>query len=130
MKGNCESVAQKLVIPAPLYYYSKLVTVVYRSYIILPHFRKFKMDVEHFVWNARNGDIWEVANELQENAVHVDVYLQAVGNDPCNVKDMECKIFNRLPLSKEKMFMKNVTFPAHKLMLAAASPFLNKVWII
>lgn len=84
------------------------------------------MDGKHFVWNAQNGDIWEVANELQEKAVHVDVYLQAIRNESCNVKDIDCNVFNKLPSSKEKV-TKNVTFPAHKLMLAAASPFLNKV---
>ncbi|KAG7159023.1 Kelch-like protein 13-like [Homarus americanus] len=83
------------------------------------------MDTKHFVWGAQIEDLWEVASELQENAIEVDVYLRAMGSDSCIMKDTDRNLFTSVP--SDKCFKKTVTFPAHKLMLAAASPFLNKV---
>lgn len=89
-----------------------------------------KMDSKHFVWRAQNGEIWEVARKLQEKAVEVDVYLQTMADSHCSVKEScnNCGPLNDILSTEGKELSCNtIAFPAHKLMLAAASPFLKKV---
>ncbi|XP_037781522.1 uncharacterized protein LOC119577920 [Penaeus monodon] len=84
------------------------------------------MTAKTLVWSEQNGDIWKIANELHEKAMQVDVYLQATGNEVFSEKG--CGISAALPTAEERQCYKRIiTFPAHRLMLAAASPFLRKV---
>lgn len=93
---------------------------------ILLLFQNLKMTAKTLVWSEQNGDIWKIANELHEQAMQVDVYLQATGNEVFSEKG--CGISAALPTAEERQCYKRIiTFPAHRLMLAAASPFLRKV---
>lgn len=89
-------------------------------------FQNLKMTAKTLVWREQNGDIWKIANELHEQAMQVDVYLQATGNEVFS--ENECGISAASPTAEERQCYKRIiTFPAHRLMLAAASPFLRKV---
>lgn len=84
----------------------------------------FQNSMQHFTWSSQGSAIWEVASKLQEDAVQVDVYLHTtVGGPETSGTSPTYRAFTK----KKKNHKECITFPAHKLILAAASPFLKKV---
>ncbi|KAK7082448.1 hypothetical protein SK128_027337 [Halocaridina rubra] len=75
------------------------------------------MDVSkcHYMWRSQHEDIWRVARELQQYSTEVDVTLKGKSNTKESSKLDFREANNRDSLR------------AHRLILAAASPFLSKV---
>ncbi|XP_050704521.1 uncharacterized protein LOC126989465 isoform X2 [Eriocheir sinensis] len=80
--------------------------------------------MQHFIWSSQGSAIWEVASKLQEDAIQVDVYLHTAAG---GAEVVSTSTTHRALTKKKKVHEDSITFPAHKLILAAASPFLKKI---
>lgn len=83
--------------------------------------------MKHFIWSSHSNAIWDVASKLQEDAIQVDVYLHTATGGPNSLEDQGNSTTLRPPTRRKKSHKDSISFPAHKLILAAASPFLRKV---
>lgn len=80
--------------------------------------------MQQFIWSSQGRAIWEVASKLQEDAIQVDVCLHTPAGG-CEM--VNTNTTHKVLTKKKKVHKDYKTFPAHKLILAAASPFLKKV---
>ena len=83
--------------------------------------------MNHLTWSSHNSVIWEVANKLLEDDVQVDVYLHTAMSGANSVEGQHSTITPRQTTRKKISHKDSISFPAHKLILGAASPFLRKV---
>lgn len=80
--------------------------------------------MQHFIWSSQSSAIWEAASKLQEDAIQVDVYLHTAAG---GAELVDTSAIQRTLTRKKKIHKDSISFPAHRLILAAASPFLKKV---
>ncbi|XP_045114311.1 uncharacterized protein LOC123506350 isoform X2 [Portunus trituberculatus] len=83
--------------------------------------------MNHLTWSSHNSVIWEVANKLLEDGVQVDVYLHTAVRGASTVEGQHTTIIPKQTTRKKNSHKDSISFPAHKLILGAASPFLRKV---
>lgn len=80
--------------------------------------------MQRFIWSSQSRAIWEVASKLQEDAVQADVFLHTAAGGG---EVVDTSTVHRTLTKKKKIHKDPITFPAHKLILAAASPLFKKV---
>ncbi|KAK8383340.1 hypothetical protein O3P69_011663 [Scylla paramamosain] len=83
--------------------------------------------MKHLTWSSHNRVIWEVASKLLEDGVQVDVYLHTSVRGANSVEGQGSTITSRQTTRRKNSHKDSISFPAHKLILGAASPFLRKV---
>lgn len=90
-------------------------------------FPVFQNTMKHLTWSSHNSVIWEVASKLVKDGVHVDVYLHTAVRGANSVEDQGSTFTPRQTTRRKNSHKDFSSFPAHKLILGAASPFLRKV---
>ncbi|KAG0716944.1 Zinc finger protein 16 [Chionoecetes opilio] len=83
--------------------------------------------MQRLTWGSQGRAIWEAAHRLQEEAIQVDVYLHTPAGGASGREGQGNSAVPRPPDRRKKPCKDFISFPAHRLILAAASPFLRKV---